>query len=195
MTQIADLVAPLVVLAENGIPTDVQELLVQGDARRGIAPGSLEKAMSIYAASLIQSQAARIAELESEVAEKRHAIDRDRYIVAAVLGEIRKQINGHRWLLEGRGPYEWDDDRYHLEFGDWLDNVESASENLAKLAWDKSNSETDPERVEAARKAAGSFLIETRPGTRVMLSSDLGLPCPTCKQIPRAALKEPSHDQ
>lgn len=40
----ADDVPMLLALAAAGIPGDVQELLVQGDAKRGIAPGALRKA-------------------------------------------------------------------------------------------------------------------------------------------------------
>jgi hypothetical protein len=87
--------------------------------------------------------------LDAENAALRHAIDRDRYIVAA--------------------------------------------ENLARLAWDKSNSETEPARVDAARAAARQFIIHReRKGPRVALSSDFGLPCPTCRQFP-AALRAQVH--
>lgn len=125
--------------------------------------------------------------LFDENAALRHAIDRDRYIVAAVLQEIRKAVRQHEWLLEGRGPYEWDDDRYKDEFADWVENISIAAENLARLAWDKSNSETEQPRVEAARAAAQQFIMHReRKGPRVALSSDFGLPCPTCKQYPAA---------
>ncbi len=40
MTRTVDLVAPLVALAEAGIPTDIQELLVQGDPARGNQPAA-----------------------------------------------------------------------------------------------------------------------------------------------------------
>ena len=38
--------AALISLTEAGIPTDVQELLIVGDPSRGIAPGSLSKAIA-----------------------------------------------------------------------------------------------------------------------------------------------------
>ena len=37
----------LIALAEKNIPTDIQELLVNGDPQRGIAPGALSKACAI----------------------------------------------------------------------------------------------------------------------------------------------------
>ena len=39
------LAAALVSLAESGIPTDIQGLLVEGNPARGIAPGALRKAL------------------------------------------------------------------------------------------------------------------------------------------------------
>ena len=38
-------VAALTALAEHGIPPDIQELLIFGNAARGIAPGALSKAL------------------------------------------------------------------------------------------------------------------------------------------------------
>jgi hypothetical protein len=112
-----------------------------------------------------------------------HLIDRDRYILAIALGHIRKALDGHRWLLEGRGPYEWDDDRYRDEFTDWLANVEASLGPLAKLAFDKSDCTTDSAKVEAAREAARHYCIEAPKGHRSMLPSDLGLPCPSCAAL------------
>jgi hypothetical protein len=40
-----DLVPALVILAQAGIPTDIQELLVAGNPMKGIAPGALERAI------------------------------------------------------------------------------------------------------------------------------------------------------
>lgn len=44
--------AALISLTEAGIPTDVQELLIVGDPSRGIAPGSLSKAIATVLRSL-----------------------------------------------------------------------------------------------------------------------------------------------
>jgi len=45
MSETVPTVAALVALAEHGIPPDIQELLVVGNAGRGIAPGALRKAL------------------------------------------------------------------------------------------------------------------------------------------------------
>lgn len=122
--------------------------------------------------------------------DMRHLLDRDRYIVAIALGHIKRALNGHRWLLEGRGPYEWDDDRYRDEFADWVANVEAATGLLAKLAWDKDACETEADKVAAAREAARVYAVDPPVGHRTMLPSDLGLPCPSC-----AALSAPTRER
>lgn len=45
----ADLIAPLLALAEAGIDPDLQELLVHGNSARGIPPGALAKAIAAAA--------------------------------------------------------------------------------------------------------------------------------------------------
>ena len=45
-SELPNVTAALVALTEAGIPTDVQELLVRGDASRGIAPGAIIKALN-----------------------------------------------------------------------------------------------------------------------------------------------------
>lgn len=112
-----------------------------------------------------------------------HKLDRDRYIVAIGLGTIRKALDGHRWLLEGRGPYEWDDDRYRDEFTAWLENVETATGLLAKLAADLSDCATSEADVRAARDAARAYAVDAPKGHRDMLPADIGLPCPTCQTL------------
>lgn len=46
--------AAMVALAEAGIPTDVQELLVRGDPDRGIAPGAITKALNTRPAAPVE---------------------------------------------------------------------------------------------------------------------------------------------
>lgn len=125
---------------------------------------------------------------EHDVVEAlRHKLDRDRYIVAIALGGIRKALDRHRWLLDGRGPYEWDDDRYRDEFTDWVEAVEQSVGILAKLAWDKDDCTTDTAKVQAAREAAREYVVDAPKGHRSMLPSDLGLPCPSCASLQQTA--------
>src|SRR3546814_11363092 len=59
-----------------------------------------------------------------EIERLMHVIDRDRYVVAAGIVELTNSIRGRRWICEGRGPYEWGDEEYQLEFGDRKSAVE-----------------------------------------------------------------------
>jgi len=58
-----------------------------------------------------------IPKLVVEVRRLRALLDRDRSGLAAALNAIRTEIRQREWLLEGRGPYEWNDDRYRQEAG------------------------------------------------------------------------------
>lgn len=86
----------------------------------------------------------RIAELEA-------VIERDRTQFAEVVGRLKGVVRNYLWLTEGRGSYEWDDDRYRVEFYKaahaWLEEVRV----LEKLAQDLKDSPKTTEAVHAAR--------------------------------------------
>jgi dUTP pyrophosphatase len=82
-------------------------------------------------------------------------LERDRSIVAVGVERITKAIEGRMWLREaGRGSYAYNDDRYQLEFGGALDEIEVALAPLRKVARDWSNCSTDAAEIKAAREAA-----------------------------------------
>lgn len=114
----------------------------------------------------------------------RHIIDRDRYIVAACLGSIKRAIAGRDWLHPGggRGAYEWDDDRFREEFAAAISEIELALKPLEIVAWDKADCTQISERVAVARDMARLILaLPHRP--RTMIAADLGLPCPACQGL------------
>lgn len=72
-------------------------------------------------------------EAENRCAELEDAINRDRTGLAAALGKIVDEVKGRGWIAEGRGSYEWDDDRYRDEAGAGFAAVKAiAVEALAK---------------------------------------------------------------
>lgn len=76
---------------------------------------------------LIEAIDERVAERDAALAREqalraalvvaKGAIDRDQTGLAAALNKIRAHVKGFGWLLESRGPYEWNDDRYRDEAG------------------------------------------------------------------------------
>lgn len=111
-------------------------------------------------------------ETECALARARHAIDRDRYVVAYCITMIESACRGRQWTLEGRGSYEWDDDGYRKEFGFWLDDVLESLKPLKAVAWDKSDCDNSFERIIAAKKAAKALLSQPR-APRELIAIDL----------------------
>ncbi|MBM3929502.1 MAG: hypothetical protein FJ335_13765 [Sphingomonadales bacterium] len=101
-----------------------------------------------------------------------HVIDRDRYVVAHCANQIEQAIRGREWLTQGRGPYEWDDDRFYEEFADAVEAIREAAKPLAIVAWDKSDCTRIAERVNAARLAARELLAKPI-GPREMVAADI----------------------
>lgn len=56
-------------------------------------------------------------ELKGHVAYLADALWRDDVGMSKALGQIRQHIRGRAWVLEGRGPLEWNDDTYREEAG------------------------------------------------------------------------------
>lgn len=88
----------------------------------------------------------------SELSRLQRIIERDRTMVAEKLTAARKTLNSYDWLIEGRGSYEWDDDRWHLEFKYACDAIEKELEPLKRIAGDMSDSPTSCEEVKLARE-------------------------------------------
>lgn len=88
----------------------------------------------------------------SRIEELEAIIERERTMLADGVTAIKKAIAARSWLTEGRGSYEWDDDRWHDEFRQAGDEILTALEPLAQRAADLSNSPKTQEKVDAARK-------------------------------------------
>jgi hypothetical protein len=63
------------------------------------------------------SVACETCDLLREVARLRDLLDRDRTGLTRALNMIADEIESRGWLLEGRGPYEWNDDVYKDQAG------------------------------------------------------------------------------
>ena len=56
-------------------------------------------------------------ELRAEVVRLRALIHRDQTGLAAALCDVVKEASARLWVVDGRGAYAWDDDRYRQETG------------------------------------------------------------------------------
>jgi len=98
-------------------------------------------------------------------------LERERTKVAEAYTAIKHIIDQRDWLTEGRGPYEWDDDKWHKEFAYAADEIKKALEPLQKIASDLSNCPQKWEEVVEARRTLSSspqpqsanFIAEVRP--------------------------------
>lgn len=67
-----------------------------------------------------------------EIRRLKAVIERQRTYAARWLDRIKAEIERWTEMAIGRGPYEWDDDRYRAEFGKALRAIRSASERAAR---------------------------------------------------------------
>jgi hypothetical protein len=63
-------------------------------------------------------------------------LEADRSTVAEQVTKIKRAIGSRLWLTEGRGSYEWDDDRYREEFATAIHDIMAELGPLARIAAD-----------------------------------------------------------
>jgi hypothetical protein len=76
---------------------------------------TLEQALSD-----LEAAKARVVELEA-------ALNVDQSGLAHGLSRVLQHVQGWGWVIEGRGPYEWDDEGYRREFGYCLQHIETTA--------------------------------------------------------------------
>ena len=73
---------------------------------------------------------------EGQAAAIGEQLEGDRTKVADCLSRANHAIASRDWLTEGRGSYEWNDDRWHAEFAAAADEIKEALAPLTKIAAD-----------------------------------------------------------
>jgi hypothetical protein len=79
------------------------------------------------------------------------ALEHDRTKVAECVTRLKHTLENYHWLIEGRGSYEWDDDRWHQEFKTACELLQKDLEPMVRIAADWSNCPKKWEDVQAAR--------------------------------------------
>ena len=80
-------------------------------------------------------------------------IERDRTRVCDGVNALLKILREREWLGESRGPYEWDDDRWHEEFRATSAEIKAAVTDMQRIAADLSNSPKSWDKVQQVREA------------------------------------------
>ena len=80
-------------------------------------------------------------------------IERDRSKLADGLAKLWQVLDSREWLGEGRGPYEWDDDRYRDEFTATAAEIRQAVQGLHEVARDWTGCPKTSAEIAAARGA------------------------------------------
>lgn len=86
--------------------------------------------------------------------EAQAALERDRTKVAECVTAVKDALENYDWLIEGRGSYEWDDDRWHDEFKAASEAIAKAIEPMVHIAADLSNCPKTQAEVAEARASA-----------------------------------------
>src|ERR1035438_7658171 len=89
-------------------------------------------------------------------------LEYDRTKVAECITSAREAIGEREWLTEGRGSYEWDDDKWHDEFAAAIAELRAALDPLSKIAVDWSGCPKTYEAVAKARIDLKAALADVR---------------------------------
>lgn len=81
-------------------------------------------------------------------------LEKDRTTVCDAVNGLIKVLRQREWLGESRGPYEWDDDRWHLEFNETAAEIREAIKPFQDIARDLANCPRTSESVMRARETA-----------------------------------------
>lgn len=97
------------------------------DAAPFDAPAALNR-YAVWARETIDGLVGERDEAVKKVSELGEQLEHDRSLVAACVTSAKEAVTVRDWLMEGRGPYEWNDDRWHKEFyaaaKEFLDAIE-----------------------------------------------------------------------
>lgn len=106
-------------------------------------------------ASLAASQA-EVSALKAETEALRNLLHRDRTGLAASLEACMNRARAGRWITEGRGSYEWNDDEYRKETGHLITQIIGIAQNGLNLSGKLADTAFHPDRNRAVLEASRS---------------------------------------
>lgn len=115
-----------------------------------IAP--LAKESIVEAADALSALREKLAAAEGERDEARQALEHDRAKVITACNQFNDAFARRSWLLDSRGPYEWDDDRYRDEFRGAYDELAAPMVTLTAIGKDWANCPTNHDEIMRSRQ-------------------------------------------
>jgi hypothetical protein len=110
------------------------------------------------------------------IAELSEQLEFDRSLVADCLTNAKNAVKSRLWLTEGRGSYEWNDDRWREEFGAAANEFLKAIEPMEKVSRDWTGCPKTGEEIAKARidlKAELERLTDLTQRDRIVLAEAL----------------------
>lgn len=86
----------------------------------------------------------KLNEQASEIWRLKELINRDRTGLALGLNTVIQIAKGFDWICEGRGPYEYDDDRYRMEVGSLITKVIDTADKCLFASGERANEAFHP---------------------------------------------------
>lgn len=94
----------------------------------------------------------KLAAVEGERDAARQALEHDRAKVITACNQFNDAFARRSWLLDSRGPYEWDDDRYRDEFRGAYDELAAPMVTLTAIGKDWANCPTNHDEIMRSRQ-------------------------------------------
>lgn len=139
-----------------------------------------------WVGTCLERTMAELAAARAEVAEVGKQLEADRTVVADAMTAANRAIDSRHWLTEGRGSYEWNDDRFHEEFLAAALEIKAAIAPLTKIGADwtscpRTGHEIAQARIDlqSQRYAAQAEIVELK-GTLYAHTID---PCLGCQML------------
>ena len=133
-------------------PADVGELVERLRARLEHTFDYATQGAEWQNDALCQEAATALERVVRERDEALATLEHDRAKVITACNEFSDAFARRKWLLESRGPYEWDDDRYRDEFSAALAELSEPVERMRVIGKDWSNCPTNHDEIMRARQ-------------------------------------------
>lgn len=115
-------------------------------------PSQYDRTCRVLAADLLRQR--------REVERLRGLLHRDQTGLAAALVDVTSLTRAYRWIVEGRGSYEWDDDEYRRETGRALEAIRARANAALNASGNRADEAFHPDRATPDKKSISETVLE-----------------------------------